>query len=173
MLSNNIFQFILSFAQNHFGRRPVYARIGHRNAVLELRAVGGNRLFPRLDVAFNHEANDGTIARAYLLHAIAQHNQLQEIVLVGIGMAAIHHDVAGQLIRSQFLFALPDALNVVIRLGAAAQHHMRVTVPPRANHGAASALVDSQKTVRMGHRKKSVNCHLEAAVGAVFETDWR
>ena len=80
--SSDPFKRPVQLEQQTFGRRPVDARIGDRHPIFELAQILWNRLAARLEVAFEHEADNGAIAVDNLRDAILGHQGLQVRILV-------------------------------------------------------------------------------------------
>ena len=74
--------------------------IGDGHAVFELAQVLRDGLIPGLQVALEHEPDDGAVAVGYLRDAVLRHQGLQARVLVGIAVAAIDHHGGRQIRRS-------------------------------------------------------------------------
>src|SRR5690606_8171306 len=112
-----------------FGGVPVDAGIGNRYTVAELGAVFLDRLVAPAQVAFDHPPDDGLVAFDDLVGDVFHHQRLQRRVLVGVGVAAVDHDVGADARLAQFLLAQCDADRIVVGLAvAAAQHHVAVAV---------------------------------------------
>src|SRR6185295_15859465 len=124
-LRENGVESIARAAQEVLGGAPVDAGVGDRDAVAKLRAVLGDRLRSGLEVRFHDEADDRAVALDDLVHAIVEHEGLERVVLVRVGVRAVDHDVGGELVPGERLLREPHAHGVVIRSpAAAAQHEM-------------------------------------------------
>ena len=53
------------FSQEFFGLLPIDARIGNRNTIVQTTDVV-DVLIARVDMAFNHQSNNGVVARGEL-----------------------------------------------------------------------------------------------------------
>ncbi len=75
--------------------------------------------------------------------------RLQAGILVGIAVAAVHHDGGRQSGRGQFAFRHRNAHRVVVGpAAAAAQHQVRMRIAARTKHRRLSLLRDAEKMVR-------------------------
>ena len=78
-------------------------------AALRQRLAGHDVLAAFLQVALDHQTNDGVVALEDLVGHVLQHQRLQGRVLVGVGVAAIHHDIRYNFRLCQFLFTYGNA----------------------------------------------------------------
>ena len=101
--------------QHPLSRLPANAGIGDRNAVAQLAQLVRDLLVPGVQITFNHEANDGDIARQALLENRAPYLFLVFVLLAGIGMAAIHHEHRVKAGLMQLTTRRGDMVRVVIR----------------------------------------------------------
>ncbi len=125
-------------------------------------------------MAFHHQADDGVVAFGDLVGDVVHHQRLQTRVLVGVGVAAVDHDVRLDPGFFQFLLAQGNADRVVVRLAVAtAQHHVTVAVAAGGDDGYLAFMVDTHEAVRAGGGLQGVDRHAQVAVGAVLEADRR
>src|SRR5450830_361750 len=173
-LGQDVLELGMHAAQGFFGGAPVNKGIGDRHAVVQVGEVFRNRLATPVQVALDHQADDRLVAFEDLVGDVLHHQRLQGRVLVGVGVAAIDHDVGLDLGLGQRLFTDRDTDRVVVRLAVAtAQYHVAIGVALGGDDGHATFLVDTQETVRAGHRLQRVDRHGQAAVGAVLEAHGR
>src|SRR5574343_1598471 len=110
-------------AQPFLGGVPADAAVGDRAAVLQLRQVGRNRLVARLDVGFDHDANDELIARANRVHDVGHHQRRQFRFPGTVGVRAVDDDVGRQLGLGDGSFGDGDGNGVVVRAGVTAAQY--------------------------------------------------
>ena len=82
-----------NITQQLFSRRPIDAGIRHRHTVLQFGQFGLQRLVAGSDIAFYHQADYGTITRSNLFCDFPRYHRLPVVILAGIGVTAIDHDV--------------------------------------------------------------------------------
>jgi len=124
-------------------------------------------------VAFDHHPDDRAIAFHDLVHKILHDQRLQAGILARVGVAAVHHQLRPQPRLLELLLAERDVHRVIIRLLAAAQHHVPALIAASADDRALAILINTEEAVRVGRGVQRVNGKIQAAVGAVLETDGR
>ena len=121
-------------------------------------------------MAFHHQADDRLVAFENLVGDVVHHQRLQGRVLVGVGVAAIDHDVRAYAGFGQFLLTNGNTHRVVVRFAVTtAQHYVAVGIAFGGDDGHATFLVDAKETVRAGDRLQGVDRHRQAAIGAILE----
>ncbi len=136
-------------AQGFFSAFPVDAGIGDRDAVLQFRQILGNRLTTPVQMALDHQADDRLVAFQNLVGDVFHHQRLQGRVLVGVGVAAIDHDVGANAGLVQRLLAECNADRIIVGLAiAAAQHDVAIGVALGGHDRHAAFLVDAQEAMR-------------------------
>src|SRR5699024_1335871 len=96
--------------------------------------------------------------------------RLQLGLLVGVGMAAVHHDVGRYPGSIQLRLAAGDVFRRVVGPAAAApQDHVGVLVAPGVDDRDPPLVVDAQEAVGAPGGGHGVDGHAQAAVGAVLE----
>src|SRR5690606_7710662 len=154
------------------GGIPVDAGIGNGNAVFQLGQILVDCLAPPTDMTFHHQADDGAVTFRDLVGNVVHYQRLEGRVLVGVGVAAVNHDVGLDAGLFQLLLAQRDADRVVVGLAVAAtQHHVTIAVAAGRHDGHLALVVDTHETVRAGGGLQGVDRHAEVAVGTVLEAD--
>src|SRR5690606_34486793 len=154
------------------GGVPVDAGVGDGHAVLQLRQSLVDCLVAPADMAFHHEADDRVVAIHDLVGHVVHHQRLQGWVLVGVGVAAVDHDVRLDAGLFQLALAQGNADRIVVGLAvAAAQHHVAIAVAAGGDQRNLAFMVDAHEAMRAGGGLQGIDGHAEVAVGAVLEAD--
>ncbi|QBZ63822.1 hypothetical protein PoMZ_05512 [Pyricularia oryzae] len=139
--------------------RPSLALLGHLLAAL-------------IDVALDHDAHDGILARLDLFGQLVGDLGLVTVVLERVAMAAVDHEARPEPGLDQSLLGLADALGVIVgALFPAAQDHEAVLVADCAYDGHHARLGHRQEVVGVLNGADSVDGDAQCAVGAVLEAD--
>ena len=121
-------------------------------------------------MAFDHQADNRLVALDDLVGHVLHHQRLQGRVFIGVGVAAVDHDVRADFRLVQCLLAERNADRIIVRLAVAtAQYHVAVGVTLGGHDRHAAFLVDTQEAMRAGNRLQGVDRNGQAAIGAVFE----
>nr|GEX82438.1 hypothetical protein [Tanacetum cinerariifolium] len=121
----HVLEFGVHAAQGFLGAFPIDACIGDGHAVLQIGEVFGNCLTAPVQMTLDHQPDDRFVAFENLVGDVFHHQRLQRRVFVGVGVAAIDHDVRLDLRLVQRLLAQSNADRVVVGLAvAAAQYDM-------------------------------------------------
>ena len=92
-LRQHVFQFLVHRTDRRCGAIPRDAAVGDGHAVLQFAQVLRDRLIASVDMTFDHQADDRLVAFEDLVGDVLHHQRLQRRVLVGVGVAAVDHDV--------------------------------------------------------------------------------
>src|SRR6266540_1241267 len=149
---------------------PADAGVGDALAVYE-RLSRHQVLASRLEVRFDHDAEDALLARRDLTRDFARHVYLALIHLLAVRMAAIDHQALLEPRRGQFLRRRVDAPRVVIRVLAAAQDDVAVLVTIGRDDRRVPLLGDGEEMVRHARSFQRVHRDAHVSVGAVLESD--
>ena len=112
---------------------PVNTTIRDRNTVLQVIKVIGYWLVAKVDVAFNHQSDDGAVSLDDLVGNILRNQGLQCRIFLRVLVAAVDHDMRTHAGIEQRLFTACDVDGVLIGLTIpATQDDMAVFVAGRA-----------------------------------------
>ena len=126
----------MQLQQQLFSGRPIDARVGDGHAINELAQVLGYGLAASLQMALEHETDNGAVAVHDLGDAILGDQRLQLGLLIRVAMAAVDHNRRRQARRGQFPFRHRNTDGIVIDApAAAAQYDMRVLIAARTKYG--------------------------------------
>lgn len=162
----------MRLAQHPLRRLPVDARIGDRDAELQVGRIGGQPLVALAQVALDHQADQGAVAGDDLAQHVGRDDLLAARIATAVGVAAIDHDHRIEAGLGQLLLGAGDADRVVVgAIVAAAQDDVHIGVAARVDDAREAVLVDAQEAVAHAGRAHRVDGDLQAAVGAVLEAD--
>src|SRR5204862_406685 len=118
-------------------------------------------LAARLQVRFDHEADDSILAGGDLARDLARDVDLTLIYLLAVRMAAIDHQALLEPGAGQLLGRSVDASGVVIRMFSAAQDDVAVLVSVGRDDGGVPLL---------GHRKEMVGVRAAFSASTAMRT---
>ena len=95
-------------------------------------------------IGLQHHTLQGARAIDDLVHHVLEHQRLQRVVLARIAVAAIDHDVRGQLGRFECAARLRHRHRVVIRDRFAAQNQVPVGFARGLRHRHLALAIDAQ-----------------------------
>ena len=114
--------------------------------------------YPPLD----HHADQRFAALHTLGDQVLPDLLLPRVLLVGIRMAAVHHQHRGQIRLAQLGAGIGDARRIIVGPGAPpAQHDMAVQVALGRNNRGDAILVDAQEMMGMPRRQHGIERYLK------------
>ena len=159
-------------AEELFRGGPSDAAIGHGDTIMQLAAVGTDRLVALLQVALEHRTDDGCAAATALGQNVPPDHRLAPRIFRRVGMAAIDHEARFETRLAQPALGVRRVTRTVVSaLASTAQHNMAVRIARRLDNRSATVLVDAEETVRRTRGEQRIKRRLHAAIGAVLETD--
>ncbi len=128
-------------------------------------------LASRIQVAFDHDAEDAIVAGGDLRADVARDVDLAFVPALAVGVRAVDHELRREPGRGELLACRGDARRVVVRRLAAAQDDVAILVAGSVHDRRVAALGHRQEMMRRGRGLDRVDGDLDVAVGAVLEAD--
>ena len=152
------------------GLVPTDARIGNGNSVVELGRIAVDLLTPRVDIAFEHSADDsGVSANPLIDDALERHVHLG-IILVAVSMAAVDEDLHGHAAFPKLPLGGSDRRGVEVRSPIRpAQDEMSVWVASSVYDRRVSGPIDAEESVPRTRRDHRIDGDLRTAVRSILE----
>src|SRR6202049_4341687 len=155
---------------------PAEAGIGDADAVRKLRGIVAawrEFLCTRVDVTFDHCAEDTATAMIDLASDLAHDVELPLVPFTAVPVRTIDHQRGGHAGPSERSGPLQDTRLVIVRCRAAAQDDVTIRVATGADHRDQAAFVHAEKVMRPRSRLDRIAGNLYVSVGAVLEADRR
>jgi len=157
------------------GGFPVDTGISDADTIFESRgAIFGNILPASVDVGFNHDTGDGTVAGNQLLADGVDDLWLIVVVLERVSVRAVHHD-AWLVLRTRLLERSSSSLDVfssVVRsLGATSKDDVDILVAGGLDDGSKTLFGDTHESVGVGSRLHGINSNADTSISSVLEAD--
>lgn len=157
--------------QQLFGLAPAQAGISDGNAMLKSHAFPP-RLFPGMQVAFEHEAHDGLATFTKLPQHFMGDETLAGVIFLGIVMRTVDHDRAGDAFSGDRSLSFGNILCFVVRSSAsAAKHDMAVGIAHGFDDGSLAVGIDANEVVWGAGGSHGIDGDMEAAFSAVLKTN--
>ena len=106
-------QLLRQLAQQRIRLIPIDARVGNGHAIAQAIRIVDALLVTFVQVTFDHQSRNRTVARRDLLDDRIDHVALLPMILVGVCGGAIHHDRLG---KTQFFQRRLTGSNIVRRI---------------------------------------------------------
>jgi len=154
---------------------PVNTGISDADAILESGgAVFRNILPASVDVGFNHDTSNGTVAGNQLLADGINNLWLVVVVLERVSVRAIDHD-AWLVLRTGLLEGSSNSLDVfsgvVGTLGATSEDDVNILVAGSLHDGSKTLFGNTHESVRVGSRLHGINGNTDASISSVLKAD--
>ncbi|SUX84391.1 Uncharacterised protein [Citrobacter koseri] len=135
----------MNFTQQCIRGFPADTRIRNRHAVFHFtaRLLGGLVAF--VNITFNHQANNGTVAVFDLRDHRLCHGRLATVIFIRVTMAAIYHQRRAESCLFHLFFTLRDICRAVVWRFPTAQNDMAIRVALRLQQSDLPRLVDTDK----------------------------
>lgn len=158
-------------AEHSLGGLEVDAAVSDGDTRLQVgSALTVALLVALVDVTLDHDTNELLVALRDLLSNGGKHLGLVAVVLLGVAVGAVDHDVDPAL--ADLLLNGSNRLRVVVSTtGAASENDEAVLVAPGGGDGEDTLLGDTHEVVRAAGRLHGVDGNTDVTVSAVLETN--
>lgn len=158
-------------AEHSLGSLEVDAGVSDRDTTLQVGGTGTVALLVALvDVTLDHDTNKLLVALSDLLSNRGEHLGLVAVVLLGVTVGAVDHDV--DLALTDLLLDGSNRLSVIVgAAGAASENDEAVLVTPGGGDGENTLLGDTHEVVGAAGRLDRVDGDTDVTVSTVLEAN--